>query len=239
MNPSDTPAPKSRFLPGRRLALLAGVAGLGAAVLFTAPGFLPQASLPGIAHAQNLTEQARKLPQPVGFADIVEKVKPAVISVRVRIENARTTSNSENPFPQGSPMDRFFRRFGQPENSTPDDRARARRPQLHDRPGLGLLHLRRRLRGDQQPRRRQGRERSGHDRRRQDLHRQGDRHRSAHRRGPDQGRWPQRLPVRRLHRAAAAHRRLGARGRQSVRARRHRDRRHRVGARPRYRRRPL
>src|SRR4051795_5246456 len=101
MNPSDISAPKSRFLPARRLALLAGVAGLGATVLFTAPGFLPQSGLPGIAHAQNLTEQARKLPQPIGFADIVEKVKPAVISVRVRIENSRTsTTNSENPFPK-------------------------------------------------------------------------------------------------------------------------------------------
>ena len=37
----------------------------------------------------------------------------------------------------------------------------------------------------------------------------------------------------------AARRRLGACGRQSVRPRRHCDRRHRVGARPRYRRRPL
>ena len=36
-----------------------------------------------------------------------------------------------------------------------------------------------------------------------------------------------------------AHRRLGARGRQSVRPRRHRDGRHRLGARPRHRRRPL
>jgi serine protease Do len=121
MNPSDIPAHKSRLLPARRWALLAGVAGMGAAVLFTAPGFLPQGSLPGIAHAQNLTEQARKLPQPIGFADIVEKVKPAVISVRVRIENSRTSLNGENPFPKGSPMDRFFRRFGQPENGTPDD----------------------------------------------------------------------------------------------------------------------
>jgi len=120
MNPSDIPAHKSRFLPARRLALLAGVAGLGAAVLFTAPDFLPQGSLPGAAHAQNLTEQARTLPQPIGFADIVEKVKPAVISVRVRIENTRTDANGENPFPKGSPMDRFFRRFGQPENQNPN-----------------------------------------------------------------------------------------------------------------------
>jgi len=116
MNPSAPPAPKSRLLPARRLAMLGGVAGLGAAVLFTAPGLVPQGSLPGAAYAQNLTEQARKLPQPIGFADIVEKVKPAVISVRVRVENnPRLSLNRENPFPQGSPMDRFFRRFGQPD----------------------------------------------------------------------------------------------------------------------------
>jgi serine protease Do len=121
MNPSDTPAHKSRLFPARRLALLASVAGLGAAVLFTGPGFLPQGSLPGIAHAQNLTEQARKLPQPVGFADIVEKVKPAVISVRVRVENPRLSLNRDNPFPQGSPMDRFFRRFGMPDGLIPDE----------------------------------------------------------------------------------------------------------------------
>src|SRR4051812_16066298 len=121
MHPSDSPAPKSRLLPARRLAMLGGVAGLGAAVLFTAPGFVPQGSLPGAAYAQNLTEQARKLPQPIGFADIVEKVKPAVISVRVRIENnPRLSLNRDNPFPQGSPMDRFFRRFGQPDGVNPD-----------------------------------------------------------------------------------------------------------------------
>ena len=41
----------------------------------------------GPAHAQNLTEKVQQLPQrPVGFADIVEKVKPAVISVRVKID---------------------------------------------------------------------------------------------------------------------------------------------------------
>ena len=44
-------------------------------------------SSPVPAHAQNLTQQAQQLAQkPVGFADIVEKVKPAVISVRVKME---------------------------------------------------------------------------------------------------------------------------------------------------------
>ena len=38
------------------------------------------------AHAQNVPEQAQRSPAPVGFADIVEKVKPAVISVRVQVD---------------------------------------------------------------------------------------------------------------------------------------------------------
>ena len=49
--------------------------------------------------------------RPVGFADIVEKVKPAVISVRVRVEGPQLSSSQSSPFPQGSQMDRFFRRF--------------------------------------------------------------------------------------------------------------------------------
>ncbi len=40
------------------------------------------------------------------------------------------------------------------------------------------------------------------------------------------------FPFVKLAEKDSAHRRLGARGRQSVRPRRHRDRRHRLGARP-------
>jgi serine protease Do len=85
MNPSVFPAPnppkKSRLLSARRLALLATtIAGLGVAALVIAPNFNLN-GYPG-ALAQNLTEQAHKMPAPVGFADIVAKVKPAVMSVR-------------------------------------------------------------------------------------------------------------------------------------------------------------
>jgi serine protease Do len=118
MNGNDQPS--RRVLSARRVGLLATtIAGLGAAALFLAPNMPPSAALFGNpAHAQNLSQQAQQLPQhPVGFADIVAKVKPAVISVRVRME--RTTPGSaenELPFPPGSPFDRFFRRFGMPEN---------------------------------------------------------------------------------------------------------------------------
>ena len=53
---------------------------------------------------------------PIGFADIVEKVKPAVISVRVKSEaTPQLSSDRELPFPKGSPMEQFFRRFGMPD----------------------------------------------------------------------------------------------------------------------------
>jgi len=80
MDASDRSAPKSRIFAARRLALAAGVAGLGAAVLFAGPALVPQSgALSGGAYAQGLQ-------RPVGFADIVEKVKPAVISVRVKMD---------------------------------------------------------------------------------------------------------------------------------------------------------
>ena len=70
------------------------------------------------AQAQNLSDKVQQLPQrPVGFADIVEKVKPAVISVRVKMErpaNSNFDNEDELPLPPGSPFQRFFRHFGFP-----------------------------------------------------------------------------------------------------------------------------
>ena len=106
-----------RGLSARRIALLATtIAGVGAVAIF-APNAPHSDFLTRAAHAQNLTQQAQQLPQrPVGFADIVEKVKPAVISVRVKMERplASGQSSEELPFPPGSPFERFFRRFGMP-----------------------------------------------------------------------------------------------------------------------------
>jgi serine protease Do len=69
------------------------------------------------ALAQNLSQEARQLAQPTGFADIVEKVKPAVVSVRIKMTGQQTSWNSDDlPFPKGSPMEQFFRRFGSPDN---------------------------------------------------------------------------------------------------------------------------
>jgi serine protease Do len=60
---------------------------------------------------------AQGVQRPVGFADIVEKVKPAVISVRVKMEAGSDSTafnfGEDNPL-RGSPFEDFFRRFAQP-----------------------------------------------------------------------------------------------------------------------------
>jgi serine protease Do len=98
----------------RKFALMASVvAGLGVAVY----GFSPPSgtfAFTTAAHAQ-VNNDVSKVDKPIGFADIVERVKPSVISVRVNI-NEKVASKDDNnnddpPFQPGSPMERFFRRF--------------------------------------------------------------------------------------------------------------------------------
>ena len=51
--------------------------------------------------------------QPIGFADTVERVKPSVISVKVTMKDKATNANAKDEDGEpGSPMERFFRRFG-------------------------------------------------------------------------------------------------------------------------------
>jgi serine protease Do len=122
MTASVNPAAKPRVLSARRLVLLASVAGISAAALFGGSILAPKPStsaLTNIAYAQGVQ-------RPVGFADIVEKVKPAVISVRVKVDaNTKLMGFDGNtPFPPNSQMDRFFRRFGMPgmpDGATPDE----------------------------------------------------------------------------------------------------------------------
>jgi serine protease Do len=132
---ASVPAPKSRILSARRLVLLAGVAGLGVAVLLGA-GPLPQPTSPAltsIAYAQGVQ-------RPMGFADIVDKVKPAVISVRVKTASGAKMMGFEGdlPFPPNSQMERFFRRFGLPEGTIPDE-PRAPRNRLVTGQGSGFF----------------------------------------------------------------------------------------------------
>src|SRR4029079_14068608 len=93
----------------RRIGLLATtIAGLGAAAFFVAPLTPNSALFAGPAHAQNLTQETQQPGQrPVGFADMVAKVKPAVIAVRVKIDKPPEMSlnDDEGPLQPGSPME--------------------------------------------------------------------------------------------------------------------------------------
>src|ERR1700742_5171106 len=97
------------------------VAGLGVAVY----GLGPSGNLFSTpAHAQ-VANEVKKVQQPVGFADIVERVKPSVISVKVNINEKvakgdDNNSDEDSPFQPGSPMERFFRRFGGPDGLPPN-----------------------------------------------------------------------------------------------------------------------
>jgi serine protease Do len=109
--------PKKRSLFGaRKFALMASVVGgLAVAGYGLTPTFQAGDIFTTPARAQ-VDKAVRNVQQPIGFADIVERVKPSVISVRVKTAEKPVADNSDDsPFQPGSPMERFFRRFGGPD----------------------------------------------------------------------------------------------------------------------------
>ena len=77
---------------------------------FSNSGFLNSVITPARAAADAHT--------PAGFADVVAKVKPAVISVKVKIEQASQRMGTQEgdedeamPFPPGSPLEKYFKQF--------------------------------------------------------------------------------------------------------------------------------
>ena len=108
MNPNKPSRPvRGKVLAARRLTLLASAAGLGVALLLGGPSYRSP-TLPALTSSAYAAEAAQ---HPAGFADLVAKVKPAVVSVRVKIDRAETTSTNENGGDK-SPFEDFFRQFG-------------------------------------------------------------------------------------------------------------------------------
>jgi serine protease Do len=111
---NSAPPARRKILSARRVVLLASVAAIGAAVMLGGPGYRALAIPTWTSSAQ----AAETATAPTGFADLVAKVKPAVISVRVKIEQPATTGmgGDTNQMPQGMPegMQRFFQQFGMP-----------------------------------------------------------------------------------------------------------------------------
>jgi serine protease Do len=110
-NPSG-PAQRGRISP-RRIALMGSVAAIAVAVLIGGPSGFRQVSLPTWSNQVHAAETT--LQHPADFADLIAKVKPAVVSVRVKIDQVVQSSSSDedaNPVQPGSPMEKFFRQFG-------------------------------------------------------------------------------------------------------------------------------
>ncbi|MEY9757524.1 Do family serine endopeptidase [Bradyrhizobium yuanmingense] len=101
-----------KILRPRRLALLGTVAALGVAALAIAPGASPYGINSLIAPAQ----AAEAAATPPGFGDLVSRVKPAVISVRVKIDqdNDKSAMLQQNRMDsdEDTPFDQFSRQFG-------------------------------------------------------------------------------------------------------------------------------
>jgi serine protease Do len=117
-------APRRSLFSARKFALMASVvAGLGVAGYGLSPA--PHDVFSSTAYAQVDKQVKQQVAQPTGFADIVERVKPSVISVRVNInekvakDDTANKNDDDSPFQPGSPMERFFKRFGGPDGMPP------------------------------------------------------------------------------------------------------------------------
>jgi serine protease Do len=102
--------PKSAILSTRRLTLLGSVAVLGSALMFAGPFESGHLAQPAFAATESQAQQG-----PTGFADLIAKAKPAVISVRVKIEQtaaADKLSEELPPFLKGAPFEKFFHQYG-------------------------------------------------------------------------------------------------------------------------------
>jgi serine protease Do len=99
-----------RLASGGSVLALAVAVGLGAGGL----------SFPSLAQADTAIELAAPVAGGPNFADLVERVRPAVVSVRVKIDGGgdiaqvfgdQGQGGDQNPF-EGTPFEKFFKKFG-------------------------------------------------------------------------------------------------------------------------------
>ncbi len=111
---------------------------LGAVALASVGGVAYQAHTPAQAQAPALTAPAAA---PVSFAPIVERVRGAVVAVKVKtVETADADEELGGGMPQmrpGDPLERFFRRFG--GEASPFGRQQPQRPRSGQALGSGFI----------------------------------------------------------------------------------------------------
>jgi serine protease Do len=90
-----------------------------------------------------LAETKQPAAGPASFADIVDRVKSSVVSVKVKLEDGGEADDSDAPamphFAPGSPFDRFFKQFGMPKDDEGDGQMPRRSHHTSQAQGSGFF----------------------------------------------------------------------------------------------------
>jgi serine protease Do len=120
---------KRSLFSARKLALIASVV-TGLCIAGNSLGSSPGSfSFGTAAHAQ-ASNAVSGVAQPTGFADMVDRVKPSVISVKVTMKEKVVDADSKTDDGSDSPMERFFRRFGGSEGTPQNPSREGRRGEM-------------------------------------------------------------------------------------------------------------
>src|SRR5580693_544264 len=106
---------------------------LGAVALAALGGVAVETSVAPVSAAATTAQAGTTTAQapagPASFADVVDRVKPAVVSVKVKLSDADSVDDEDSDgipgmpdIPKNSPFYRFFRHFGMPDNNGGADR---------------------------------------------------------------------------------------------------------------------
>ncbi|TWG99329.1 serine protease Do [Mesorhizobium sp. J18] len=123
-SPRKTPKIRNRLMAAAASIAIAGAIGFGA---------MTSGTVPVLAEAVRLERPV----QAPSFADIVDKVSPAVVSVRVKADVQTTSSSGPEMFfdfpgfedlPDGHPLKRFFREFRQDRRGPQPEHRNRNRP---------------------------------------------------------------------------------------------------------------
>jgi serine protease Do len=117
---------------------------LGAVALAALGGVAAETSVAPVSAAAT---SAQAPAGPASFADIVDRVKPAVVSVKVKLSDADQVDDEDTEgipglpdIPKNSPFYRFFRHFGMPDNNDGQDHGdRAPRHHFAQAQGSGFF----------------------------------------------------------------------------------------------------
>ena len=116
---------------------------LGAVALAALGGAAFETTLVPVSAAATTAQAAAG---PASFADIVDRVRPAVVSVKVKLADADPVDDEDSQgmpglpdLPRNSPFYRFFRHFGMPNNNDNNDGERGPRHHLTQAQGSGFF----------------------------------------------------------------------------------------------------